>query len=254
MKPSAAASSESLVFSLKDVVVAGSPSSRRFSEHTYSREGNSSDYSLSHRPRTADVDRSFTSLHSPDSPSFKRKHRRSDSITHPSDISLPLPSPTTRSLVRKRTRSPSGRPVATQLEIPPPVPPLPPLPKEREGKSRGSFLGKKVPPIRIPELGLGLDEKLRSPLSPPFPSTHFHWRDGPKQSREAAEPVSFLQMSSKRRSTRQSTPKRSLGETEALAGCISVRTTHSLPDIKPTKRRSNPSFASRLFRLGTQQF
>lgn len=249
IKPSAAASAESLVFSLKDAMVAGSPSSRRFSEHTpLMQQASISDSTLDRRrPHTADVDRSFVSLPSPlpTSPSYKRKHRQSDSINRTADLPFPLPS---RSLSRKRTRSPTGRPLTADTEAPPPVPPLPPLPPKREGYAR-ALLGKKLPPIRIPELGLGLDEKLRTPLSPSKSSSssanaNSHFRRYRIGSAAAKPAESFLHMSPPK------TKKRPAARA-SLTGCISVRSSHSLPDIKDAKRRSTQCFTDRLFRLGT---
>ncbi|KAL5487818.1 hypothetical protein ACEPAI_5926 [Sanghuangporus weigelae] len=251
MKPSAAASSESLVFSIKDALVAGSPSRRRFSEHANFQDQSSSQDSLDRRPRTAEVYRPTVLGPSPTSPSYKRKHRQSDSSTLASDISLSHSSPPSRSLARKRTRSPSGAPLTPRSDTPPPVPPLPPLPSKREGRSTSMF-SKKIPAIRIPELGLGLDEKLRSPLSPLISGAQIRRRESHSKGPEP-EASSFLHMSpSKKQVKRQAELGRSsLGELEPLSANM-VRSTHSLPDMKTAKRRSSPSFTSRILRLGTQ--
>lgn len=251
MKPSAAASSDSLVFSLKDALVAGSPSRRRFSE-----QASSSQDALDRRPRTTEVYRPFVNVPSPSSPSFKRKHRQSESITQASDISFPPSSPPpSHSLARKRTRSPSGVLLSPRSDTPPPVPPLPPLPPTatRGGRS-ASLFSKKMPPIRIPELGLGLDEKLRTPLSPLLSGAPFRKRESHSKA-SGPEPMSFLQMSPpKKLSKRQACSGRpSVGDREPLSPSCMVRSAHSLPDMKAAKRRSSPSFTSRLFRLGTQQ-
>ncbi|OCB88840.1 hypothetical protein A7U60_g3935 [Sanghuangporus baumii] len=251
MKPSAAASTESLVFSLKDAIVAGSPSRRRFSEHANFRDPSSSQDTLDRRPRTTEVYRPTVLGPSPTSPSYKRKHRQSDSSTQASDNSFSPSSPPSRSLARKRTRSPSGAPLTPRSDTPPPVPPLPPLPSKREGRSTSMF-SKKTPAIRIPELGLGLDEKLRSPLSPLLSGVQFRRRENHSKGPEP-EASSFLHISpSKKQAKRQAELGRSsLGEREPLSANM-VRSTHSLPDMKTAKRRSSPSFTSRILRLGTQ--
>lgn len=225
---------DTLMFSLKDVMVVESP--RRFSDQ--SSQGRSSAVGKGQRrPRSAVAESSREDRHLalPSSPT-RREHRRSGPLTFVSSTPIDIPH---RSSSRTRIRSPSRRII--QAEAPPPVPPLPPFSyKDNAGQS---LLKKSAPiPIRIPELGLGLDESLRSPLSPSIASSSPKVRS----LKETEALSSFLYMSKReKRSSRSSL-------TGQLAGCLPIRTSCSLPDMKEAKHRSNPSLAGRLLRLGTQ--
>ncbi|KAI5125036.1 hypothetical protein M0805_007460 [Coniferiporia weirii] len=234
-KRSADLDPESLVYSLKDALVAGGcgSSSRRNSRP----DTRDSDYSPSSTESISQRPPAPRRVPSPPSPPVPRKHRRSESNSQNQNILLPSAS---RSLTRSRTRSPSGRPFST--ETPPPVPPLPPLdincatPVSPDRKT--SF-------IRIPELGLGIDEGLRSPLSPLQSGKRRRER-----SRKESDAPSFLHMS--KRDTKRSSRTSPVFSVTPLAGCLSVRPSHSLPDLKTAKRRSGSTFAGRFLRMGTQ--
>ncbi|THG93481.1 hypothetical protein EW145_g8364 [Phellinidium pouzarii] len=200
--------------SLKDALVAGPSSARRLSRHD---------------PRE------------PIAVTGKRSRivaTGSSASTSPTSCDQPVLSPLSRSMSRARTRSLSGR--TTRCEDPPPVPPLPSM--ESKGCNARHLLSKNLPPIRIPELGLGIDENFRSPLSP-LQLTPTSRRRRERASKEPDAP-SFLHM------TKNDT-KRASRASLGSSGCASIRISHSLPDLKAAKRRSSPSFAVRFLRIGT---
>lgn len=240
-------SSESLVNSLKDVIVSGNTPPRRYSDFDIQKSCPSS--YKDRQPRSANLSQSFPSSSSSSqlpaiSSPRSRKHRRSDSISNaqsaiPSSSFLPeCGSPAAKA--RSRSRSPIHR--RFPCETPPPVPPLPDLKNECNARS---FLSRKLPPIRIPELGLGLDEKFRSPLSPLHLGSNLR-----RKNRESKDMAinSFLNMDPEK------APRRLSKEgSRPLSERICIRPSHSLPDIKAAKRRGNSLVSSRNIRLGTPQ-
>lgn len=219
---------ELLVFSLKTAIVVDN--SRRYSDNSMREK----EPVISQRPRTAGAElrRGSDSLPSSSLLQFKREHRRSDSITQ---AELP---PAPHSLSKTRFRSPSRR--SMPPEAPPPVPPLPPL--ISNGSSKRTSEKRLPPPIRIPELGLGIDDRQRSPLSTSS-SSCMSPRGRPSKDSETS---SFFHLSKRDRSGSKS------NLSAPLPGCMSLRPSNSLPDIKESKRRSGHSIAARILRLGTQ--
>ena len=237
-KLQAEVSTESFVSSLQDIIVVGSPSKRHTHSDFHWSEASSSRDTLDRpspsKTHKTQMTRSCIDLPSPSSTSPGQMRRRSDC---PTGYFSGTSSASGRSLLKSRSRSPSRRPfTADDL---PPVPPLPPVRQEFKTKS---FVSKKLPQIRIPELGLGLEEKFRSPLSP-NPLSSCRKRRG--KDKEAKEETSFLDLSPRREEKRVSVnaPPRSSS---------SVRATPSLPDIKAMKRRSS-SITDRLLKFGVPQ-
>lgn len=231
-------STESFVSSLQDVIVVGSPSKHRHSEFSSSEASSSRnrlDRPLSIKSQMAQS-QSCIDLPFPTSPTAEQHRRRSEC---PPGHHNALSSPGRRSSSKTRTWSPSRRPHTAQD-----LPPVPPLPPAKPDYNPKSFISKKLAPIRIPELGLGLDEKLRSPLSPNASSCH--WRRRGRE-REAKEETSFLDLSPRREQKRL--PIIDISQTRSSS---SVRPTPSLPERKSLKRRSS-SLADRILKFGMPQ-
>ncbi|KLO15904.1 hypothetical protein SCHPADRAFT_888198 [Schizopora paradoxa] len=225
---------DSPVFSLKDALVCkprGRSMDRRdLDVEELDLEGSSTRPRLRFRAsHESEGNLSITSTPPP-----RLKHRRSDSI------SFTGVSPT-----RPRTRSPGPR---WSQEDAPPVPPLP-------------FASKKsLPPapIRIPELGLGIEESLRSPISNSSHTSHSSFTNSTSSSHSVSshsshfrtsndEVMSFLKLDVDRKLRKKHRPTLS----GPVPGCLSMRNSHSLPNIKAAgKGRSSVSFAGRFLRIG----